>query len=65
MKFPSLVFGLDGENRVIDYRKDIGLNGLILHRDALNEALLHVYILSYERITLVGHYVIDLAVLMN
>ncbi|MGD1898350.1 MAG: hypothetical protein ACFB16_15510 [Phormidesmis sp.] len=51
---------LDEEDRVIDYRKDIGLNGLVMHRDADNPRLLHLYPMSYERITLVGHYVINL-----
>lgn len=51
---------LDGENQVIDYRKGIGLNGLVLHRDADNGNLLHVYLMSYERITLIGHYIVDL-----
>lgn len=51
---------LDGENQVINYRQDIGINGLVMHRDIDNPDLLHLYLMSYERITLVGHYVIDL-----
>ncbi len=51
---------LDEDDRVIDYRKDIGVNGLVMHRDLDDENLLHVYLMSYERITLIGHYVVDL-----
>ncbi|MEM9152374.1 MAG: hypothetical protein AAGB19_18220, partial [Cyanobacteria bacterium P01_F01_bin.3] len=51
---------LDGDDKVIDYRKDIGINGLVMHRDVEDENLLHLYLMSYERITLIGHYVIDL-----
>lgn len=51
---------LDRNDQVIDYRKDIGINGLVMHRDANDANRLHLYIMSYERITLVGHYVIDL-----
>ncbi|MEL6353225.1 MAG: hypothetical protein AAFR58_15945 [Cyanobacteria bacterium J06627_28] len=51
---------LNSNNEVIDYRKDIGINGLVMHRDLNNPNLLHVYPMSYERITLVGHYVVDL-----
>lgn len=52
---------LDGENRVIDYRKGIGINGLVIHRDVNDGNLLHVYLMSYERITLIGHYVVDMS----
>ncbi len=51
---------LDEANQVIDYRKDIGINGLVMHRDMIDDNLLHVYPMSYERITLIGHYVVDL-----
>ena len=57
---PFFSVWLTSDSRVIDYRQDIGVNGLVLHRDAYDEALLHIYLLSYERITLVGHYAIDL-----
>ena len=51
---------LDEADQVIDYRKDIGINGLVMHRDLADENLLHVYPMSYERITLIGHYVVNL-----
>lgn len=58
---PYFSVWLDSENRVINYRQDIGVNGVVLHRDIHDETLLHVYIMAYERITLVGHYMIDLS----
>ncbi|MEM9808232.1 MAG: hypothetical protein AAF959_23440 [Cyanobacteria bacterium P01_D01_bin.56] len=54
---------LNGENEIIDYRQDIGLNGLVMHRDNNDENLLHIYLMSYERITLVSHYSVDLGAL--
>ena len=57
---PLFSVWLDTNNRVIDYRQDIGLNGMVLHRDINDIAKLHLYIMSYERITLIGHYVLDL-----
>jgi len=51
---------LDEDDKVIDYRQDIGLNGLVMHRNLSDPNMLHLYPMSYERITLVGHYTIDL-----
>ncbi|MDJ1178913.1 hypothetical protein PJF56_08565 [Roseofilum sp. BLCC_M91] len=51
---------LDGYNLAMNYRQDIGLNGLVVHRDIQNPHKLHFYFMSYERITLVSHYVLDL-----
>jgi hypothetical protein len=51
---------LDKDDRIIDYRHDVGLNGVVLHRDIDSPNLLHLYLLSYERITLVNHYLINL-----
>ncbi|MGD1857503.1 MAG: hypothetical protein ACFB2W_24980 [Leptolyngbyaceae cyanobacterium] len=58
---PFMSIVLDNEDRIVNYRGDIGLNGVVLHRDEANPNLLHVYPMSYERITLVGHYTVDLA----
>ncbi|MGD1949926.1 MAG: hypothetical protein ACFB14_09795 [Leptolyngbyaceae cyanobacterium] len=58
---PFMSMVLDGDNRVVNYRMDIGLNGVVLHRDEENPDMLHVYPMSYERITLVGHYTVNLA----
>lgn len=52
---------LDENDQVVDYRHDIGINGIVLHRDATNPDLVHIYPLSYERIMLVGHYIIDMS----
>ncbi|MEO0378424.1 MAG: hypothetical protein AAF329_28285 [Cyanobacteria bacterium P01_A01_bin.17] len=51
---------LDEAGQVINYRQDIGLNGLVMHRNLTDPNVIHLYPMSYERITLVGHYVIDL-----
>ncbi|MEM6252374.1 MAG: hypothetical protein AAF821_05575 [Cyanobacteria bacterium P01_D01_bin.156] len=58
---PFFAVLLDSKNQVIDYRKDIGINGLVMHRDNQNQNLLHIYLMSYERITLIGHYTVDLS----
>lgn len=58
---PFMSMVLDGDNRVVDYRIDIGLNGIVLHRDEADPDILHIYPMSYERITLVGHYTVDLS----
>ena len=46
----------------MDYRGDVGINGLVLHRDVDDPNLVHLYLMSYERIVLVGHYVVDVGV---
>ncbi|NER81658.1 MAG: hypothetical protein F6K42_19260, partial [Leptolyngbya sp. SIO1D8] len=51
---------LDENDRIMNYRMDVGLNGLVLHRDETDPSVLHIYPMSYERILLVGHYVVDL-----
>ncbi|MEM9538618.1 MAG: hypothetical protein AAGA60_03805 [Cyanobacteria bacterium P01_E01_bin.42] len=50
----------DESDRIIDYRHDVGINGMVMHRDAVNPDLVHFYLLSYERISIVGHYTLDL-----
>ena len=57
---PFFTVLLDGENRLLHYRKQVGINGIVLHRDAQNPHILHLYPMSYERITLAGHYMLDL-----
>jgi len=59
-KSPLFSVMLDGYNLAMNYRKDIGINGLVMHRDIQNPHKLHFYFMSYERITLVSHYVLDL-----
>lgn len=49
---------LDSKNRWINHHK-VAIDGVIMHRDETNPDLLHVYLLSYERHTLIGHYIIS------
>jgi hypothetical protein len=60
-KRPVFMVLLDEKGELMNYRYDVGLNGIVLHRDEQNPQLLHFYPLAYERITLVGHYLINLA----
>lgn len=39
---------------------DIGFDGPVLHRDADDPQTIHLYLLSYERETLIGHWVVKL-----
>ncbi|GAC1468971.1 MAG: hypothetical protein NVSMB9_12210 [Isosphaeraceae bacterium] len=48
---------LDDDNRWINHH-ELAVDGPVLHRDANDPALLHVDLLSYERHSLIGHYVI-------
>ena len=48
---------LDGEGRWLNHH-EVAVDGPVLHRDAKDPALLHVYLLSYERHTLIGHIVV-------
>jgi hypothetical protein len=50
---------LDADNRWID-NHSFGVDGVVMHRDAENPNLLHAYLLSYERHSLISHYLIDL-----
>lgn len=48
---------LDGEGGWIDHHA-VGVDGPVMHRDEEDPALLHVYLLSYERHSLVAHLVL-------
>jgi hypothetical protein len=50
-------FHLDSQNRWLDHHA-IGIDGPLLHRDADDPSLLHLYLLSYERHALLNHFVI-------
>lgn len=50
-------FHLDSQNRWLDHHA-IGVDGPLLHWDADNPSLLHLYLLSYERHALLNHVVI-------
>lgn len=49
---------LDSKNRWINHHK-VAIDGVVMHGDETNPVLLHVDLLSYERHTLIGHYVIS------
>lgn len=55
---------LDGESRWIDHHA-VAIDGPVMHRDKDNPDELHLYLLSYERHTLIGHFVISLAELSS
>jgi hypothetical protein len=48
---------LDDAGRWVNHH-EVAVDGPVLHRDAADPRLLHVYLLSYERHTLVGHFVV-------
>jgi hypothetical protein len=50
-------FHLDAQDRWIDHHA-VGVDGPLLHRDAGNPSLIHLYLLSYERHALLNHFVI-------
>jgi hypothetical protein len=54
---PYMSVLLDGEDGWIDHHA-VGVDGPVMHRDEADPGLLHVYLLSYERHSLVGHFLI-------
>jgi hypothetical protein len=48
---------LDADDRWLDHHS-VAIDGPVLHRDAKDPNLLHVYLLSYERHSLIGHFTI-------
>lgn len=50
---------LDAKGKWIDQHR-LGLAGVAMHLDRDKPNLLHLYLLSYERVTLVGHFTINL-----
>lgn len=56
---PYVSVMLDGDDRWIDHHS-FAIDGPVLHRDEKNPRLLHVYLLSYERQTLVAHLTVPL-----
>jgi len=49
---------LDSEHRWINHHK-VAIDGVILHRDETGPELLHAYLLSYERHTLIVHCILS------
>ncbi len=54
---PYYSFIVDEDDRWIDHH-DTAIDGPVIHRDEHNPDLIHVYLLSYERHSLVAHYVL-------
>ncbi|MCB1181190.1 MAG: hypothetical protein KDK55_04130 [Chlamydiia bacterium] len=52
---PYYSFMIDAQNGWIDHHK-AAIDGVILHRDTDAPEILHFYLLSYERHTLIAHY---------
>jgi hypothetical protein len=58
-KSPFFSVLLDSDDRWLDHHH-IAIDGSIMHRDAIDSNLLRVYLLSYERHSLIGHFVISI-----
>lgn len=59
-KSPYFSVLLDAQNRWINHH-EVAVDGVALHRDAERPNVLHLYLLSYERHTLIGHFQITIA----
>lgn len=57
---PWYAYLTDGEGKWIDSH-DVGIDGPLMHRDAQDPSILHLWILSFERHALVGHYLLNTA----
>jgi uncharacterized membrane protein YdjX (TVP38/TMEM64 family) len=57
-KSPYFCMMLDSTDRWINHH-DVAVDGPVMHRDANAPDLLHVYLLSYERHSLIGHFVVS------
>ena len=57
-KSPYVSVLLDGDGRWIDHHS-FAIDGPVLHLDENDPSLLHVYLLSYERHSLIAHIVIS------
>ena len=49
---------LDSKDRWIDHHR-LAVDGTVMHLDKDNPSLLHLYLLSYERNTLIAHFLIN------
>jgi hypothetical protein len=50
---------LDSKGKWIDHHR-LALDGVVMHIDKDNPTLLHLYLLSYERNTLIAHFLLNL-----
>ena len=57
---PYFSFLVDSQERWIDHHR-LAVDGPVMHLDRDNPELLHLYLLSYERNTLVAHFLIDIS----
>lgn len=57
-KSPYVSVLLDADERWIDHHS-VGIDGPVLHRDERDPDILHVYLLSYERHSLIAHFVVS------
>ena len=51
---------LDDKNQWLNHH-DIAVDGPVMHRDENDPSLVHLYLLSYERHTLIGHWILPTA----
>jgi hypothetical protein len=51
-------FLIDSQDRWINHHQ-LGVDGSIMHLDKDNPNLLHLYLLSYERNTLIAHFLVN------
>ena len=49
---------LDADDKWIDHHT-LGIDGPVMHWDDQDPDVLHVYLLSYERHSLVGHFLVS------
>lgn len=49
---------LDEQDGWVDHHQ-FAIDGPVMHRDEVNPDLLHLYLLSYERHSLIAHFVIN------
>ena len=55
---PFFSVALDDKDQWINHH-DLAIDGPVLHRDDQESSVLHVYLLSYERHTLIGHWRVE------
>lgn len=63
-KSPYFSVLLDSQDKWIDHHT-VAVDGPVMHLDLDNPELLHLYLLSYERHTLIAHFLIDLSTLSS
>ena len=57
---PYYAYLTDAAGNWLDSHK-IGIDGPLMHFDSVNNNRLHLWLLSFERHALVGHYTIELS----